>query len=172
MARAKTDKAGRSAQPKKATFQSAVQATPALAASYRAGIQALNKPDKNRLKGAEKTTGSIALDDALKQAFPSDNRWDYGIGLPAKSGKEKVLWLEVHHSSSGQAAVVSAKLSWLKSWLVNHAPALDSLEKTFVWLVSNVEHNPRDRLRHRLAAEKQGLRYLAGVLDLAALAAD
>lgn len=50
----------------------------------------------------------MALDEALKDRFPSANRWDYGIGLPAGKA-EQVLWLEVHHAASGETDRVLRK---------------------------------------------------------------
>lgn len=153
----------------KGTFKSAVEATPSIATAYQPGIQGLEPADKRRLVGAERATGSVALDEALRARFPSTHRWDYGIGLPAGKA-DQVLWLEVHHAASGETERVLKKLSWLKSWLRQEAPELDRMRPKFIWLLSNVESNPNDRRKRQQLAEKHGLRRHQGVLDLAALA--
>lgn len=146
------------------SFHAAVQATPALA--FQPGIQALLPPDKKRIVSAERATGSVALDEALKKRFPNANRWDYGIGLPSGNG-EMVLWLEPHHEASGETETVINKLRWLKHWLQNEAPALNRMPATFIWQVTNSHRNPNDRRRHRSLAEKEGLRLHPGKLNLA-----
>ena len=150
------------------SFKASVTATPAIAAAYCAGVQALLPADKKRLVGAERATGSVALDDALKAAYPNSNRWDYGLGLPTERG-EQVLWLEVHHAASGETDRVIRKLQWLKEWLRNEAPALERMPAKFVWLLSNVESNPNDRRKRQQLAEKHGLRRHQGMLDLSRL---
>lgn len=150
------------------SFKAAVQATPVIAMAYQPGIQALMPADKQRLAAAERATGSVALDEALRARFPNDPRWDYGIGLPGGQA-ERVLWLEVHHSASGQTDRVIRKLRALRQWLRNEAPALDRMPAKFIWLLTNVERNPNDQRRRRLEAEKHGLRHHQGVLNLATL---
>ena len=106
--------------------------------------------------------------EVLARAEPNSNRWDYGIGLPTVQGRgEAVLWLEVHHASSGEAKAVIKKLEWLQLWLREQAPRLDALRKTFVWQLSNVEHNPNDTRRRTLLAEQYGLKRAGRRLRLA-----
>lgn len=154
--------------PARSSFKATVQATPSISGAYRAGIQALLPADKRRLTAAELATGSVALDEALKDRFPSTPRWDYGIGLPQGSA-EQVLWLEVHHSASGETERVLRKLQALKAWLRSEAPELNRMPAKFIWLLSNVERNPNDQRRRRKAAEQHGLRHCQGMLNLATL---
>lgn len=149
------------------SFKAAVAMTPAIAHAHQPGIQALVPADKKRLLVAETATGSVALDEALRDRFPNANRWDYGIGLPAGKA-EQVLWLEVHHAASGETEHVLRKLRWLKGWLRDEAPELDRMPAKFIWLLSNVE-NPNDRRRRQQLAEKHGLRRHQGALNLAAI---
>lgn len=150
-------------------FQIAVEATPDLAGAYRAGIQALEPADRERLGDRQTAGGSVNVDAALLKAQPSANRWDYGIGIGGAT--ETVVWLEVHHASSGQADVVIKKLAWLKDWLQSRAPELARVNRRFVWLLSNVETNPNDRARRTRLAEKHGLIRVQGVLHLGKYAA-
>lgn len=152
----------------KRSFQASVQATPSIASAYKPGIQALLPADKKRLASVGNATGSVALDEALKNHCPNAHRWDYGIGLLALGKLERVLWLEVHHAASGETNRVLKKLQWLKEWLRNEAPALNKLPATFIWLLSNVE-NPNDRRKRQQLAERYGLRRHQGVLNLTAL---
>jgi len=149
-------------------FQTAVEATSSVCDAHRPGLQALLRADRERIIDGPLATGSIALDEALVRAEPNSNRWDYGIGLPTVQGRgESVLWLEVHHASSGEAKTVIKKLEWLQLWLREQAPRLDALRKTFVWQLSNVEHNPNDTRRRTLLAEQYGLKRAGRRLRLA-----
>lgn len=147
------------------SFGARVQATPAIAHAYQPGIQSLLPVDRRRLAASERATGSIALDDALKDRFPESHRWDYGIGLPGER-TEHVLWLEVHHAASGETERVLRKLRWLREWLRGEAPALERLPAKFIWLLSNVESNPNDRRKRQQLAETHGLRRHQGILHL------
>lgn len=148
-------------------FQRAVEATPAISGAFQPGIHALEPADRKRLAENDKplATGSVFLDKALRKQHPSANRWDYGIGL-GSADAETVLWLEVHHSASGQAELVIKKLEWLKHWLSTSAPALARMRRECVWLLSNVEANPNDRKRRHALAEHHGLKRVQGVLRL------
>lgn len=152
---------------KRSGFQRAVEATPSIKGAYCPGVQALEDRDRKMLAEGDRklATGSVALDEAVRKAHPTANRWDYGIGLPADSG-DMVLWLEVHHAASGEADRVLRKLEWLKHWLRTSAPELDRLPKKFVWLLSNVETNPNDRHRRQRLAEHHGLIRRQGTLKL------
>ena len=148
------------------TFKAAVIAVPAIANSYREGVQALKDGHRKRLKNSHLATGSLDLDAALECSYPNDYRWDYGIGLSCINASEKVLWLEVHHAASGETDRVIQKLKALKRWLQGQAGDLAAMPCVFVWQLSNVEHNPNDRRKRNQLAEKHGLKRVQGVLDL------
>lgn len=152
-----------------ASFAAAVKSTLAINTAYQPGIQALEPTDKKRLAAADRATGSVALDEAVKDRYPNAHRWDYGIGLPTAGKSERVLWLEVHHAASGETDRVIKKLQWLKEWLRSEAPDLNRMPATFLWLLSNVESNPNDRRKRQQLAEKHGLRRHQGVLNLATI---
>lgn len=142
----------------KQTFRKAVKAVPAIASAFQPGLQAVLTEHRNKLSNRELATGSIDLDGALRRDYPQDHRWDYGIGLPHDSRTEKVLWLESHHAASGETERVINKLQALKAWLQAHAPDLNSMPKSFVWHLTNVEKNPNDRRTRTAQAEKHGLK--------------
>lgn len=156
---------------KKSGFQAAVERTPHLRDKYRSGVQALENADRARLSGRSAAIGSVFVDEALKsiQPYCDQHRWDYAIGLVTSTGRELVLWLEVHHAASKQTEIVLSKLSWLRGWLRQGAPALERFDKKFVWLLSNTESNPNDRIRRNRLAQQHGLVRVQGTLDLEAL---
>lgn len=149
-------------------FHAAIDATASIQGAHRPGLQALLRADRERILDRPLAAGSLALDDALANSEPNSNRWDYGIGLRSDaSGRETILWLEVHHAASGEAKTVIRKLEWLKHWLRTQAPRLDAFPRRFVWQLSNVERHPNDRLRRNRLAEQHGLRRVEGKLRLA-----
>jgi hypothetical protein len=149
-------------------FKAAVEATPTVRNAYCPGLQALKKTDRSRLADRELATGSVFVDETLKNAklHPDGHRWDYGIGLFDASAGERILWLEPHHAASKQTEIVLAKLDWLKTWLRTEAPELNKLPSKFVWLLTNTENNPNDRRRRAQAAERRLLIRVQGTLHL------
>lgn len=119
------------------SFKTAVAGTPEVSAAYNSGLGALKRVDAARLtvQSPSKLTGSIDLDSTVKDLYPNANRWDYGIGFQHGTS-EKIYWVEVHPATDGEISVISNKLSWLKQWLVNSAPRLNSMNREFVWVAS------------------------------------
>ena len=121
------------------TFRSAVEGTPGLEQSWRSGFQALKPADKSHIKATDPTRikGSVDLDSALASLHANANRWDYAIGYaPEKSTEHCVFWIEIHPARLSEIKVIIAKLEWLKQWLRESAPKLNSLRKTYVWISS------------------------------------
>ncbi len=118
------------------SFRAAVAATPAVAAAYRAGLQALPANDRARIACSRprRLTGSIHLDHALAASHPNAPRWDYGIGY-RRGSDEWAVWVEVHPASSTGIGGMLAKLAWLKTWLQGEAPKLHAITKgDYYWL--------------------------------------
>jgi len=142
------------------SFRNAVQQTALLAGAFRPGLQALRSSDRRRVKAdSQRLTGSVCLDQALKQACQNDPRWDYGIGYrESKQGNEMVCWLEVHPATQGEIKKVAEKLQWLKNWLSQQAPRLHAIKRRFVWIASGkVAISPRAPGLRKLA--QKGLRF-------------
>lgn len=169
MARRQSRAGSRPRASNKKTFRAAVLAVPAIAGSFREGVQALKREHRQGLKNAQIATGSIDLDAALQRTHSNDHRWDYGIGLPHDERTEKVLWLEVHHAASGETERVIRKLQALKAWLAANAPDLNAMPRVFIWQLSNTESNPNDRRTRTALAERHGLKRRQGILDLASI---
>jgi hypothetical protein len=140
-------------------FADAVKKTPEGAVAYRKGLQALRKSDKAKIscENAQGLTGSVNLEDAIRDSRPNENIWDYAIGFRPKNSPEKVYWLEIHPAFPKNVKEVVDKLVWLKKWLQN-APALNGLPKEFVWVASGktslLSNSPE---RRRIA--KAGIRF-------------
>jgi hypothetical protein len=133
-----------------------------LPGAYQEGIQALRKKDRDRVKcgKSRQLAGSVNLDEALKPSDPNGNRWDYGIGIKHKEGKDEVIWVEVHPASTSNVREVLDKLAWLKTWLRAKAPALRQLTVAdgYVWIASGGVHIPKRRQQVRLL-NQAGLRF-------------
>lgn len=110
------------------TFQQAVARTSDLGVTaFQPGLQALgNNSSRVHCADTRRLTGSVALDDLLKAKYPNDPLWDYGIGL-RKGKREAAVWIEVHPASTSEVTTVLNKLQWLRNWLKNQAPTLDTL---------------------------------------------
>lgn len=153
------------------TFKAAVNQTVQIKGKLKAGLQALKKRDRRKIqtRSATTITGSVNLDKALCQVYPDDPRWDYGIGSQqSQQGNrrtEMVFWVEVHPATAGGIEKVARKLRWLKDWLSQQAPALNAMNRKFVWVASgNVSVSPRSTELKRLAA--RGLHFAGRQYEL------
>jgi len=139
---------------------------PALADAFRAGLQALSDNDRAHVRVGHPRSlrGSIDLDTTLRRLCPSDARWDYAISYQhAGRASEFLYWVEIHPANSHGPGEVLAKLLWLRAWLRQHASALDSIERVFVWVSSgNTSFSPNSPQVRQLAS--QGLRHVGSVL--------
>ena len=150
------------------TFRLAVESTPSVAAFYRPGLQALSKHDAQRIHCANsrRLTGSVNVDNALRETQPHAKRWDYGIGLRRGNG-EVAVRVEVHPASSTSIAVMLDKLRWLKNWLQTQAPALHKLtQDDFYWLSTGAPIAITANSKHAKRLASVGLRGPLRVLAL------
>lgn len=119
-------------------FKRDVEATAGLEGAYRPGLQALPRHDANRLDVARSIslTGSVHLDDCLREQFPSDPRWDYVIGT-RKKACELLHWIEVHDAGrTGSVREIGSKLQWLTGWLNTEGHRLHGYDRRFVWVAA------------------------------------
>jgi len=150
------------------TFRQAVEATPSVAAHYRAGLQALPAGDAARIRctNTRRLTGSVNVDRALQATEPDAPRWDYGIGF-CRGSNEAAVWVEVHPASSRSITDMLNKLQWLRDWLRTQAPALEELTQSdYFWVSTDatIAITPNSPQARRLAAA--GLRGPIRVLRL------
>jgi hypothetical protein len=139
------------------TFRHAVEGTPSVKHLYRPGLQALRASDRNYVS-AEKSrclAGSLNLDDALKNAQPNANRWDYGIGYRQASNQpEHVFWVEIHPARTERhREEVRKKFDWLKGWLADDGKRLGGLRRSFIWIPTGESVFTRGSPQMRALAE-------------------
>ncbi len=142
-------------------FQSAVDAITGPQPKYHSGLKALGQHSKKIHTQQSQVLGSVELDGSIPDA-----RWDYGIGLEL-AGSTFVIWVEVHHASTGEVDTVIQKLNWLKQWLCRNAPQLQTLTPSdgFYWLSTDGVHIvPNSPQARRLAAA--GLKMPRNVLEV------
>ena len=118
-----------------------MDATQELSGAYRSGIGALEEADRNRIEcfQTRRLRGSVNLEASLRDYYPNEPIWDYGVGWRMESKNECAIWIEVHPASSGHVGSVINKAKWLKIWLQNSAPALSRLTRGndgYVWISS------------------------------------
>lgn len=152
------------------TFRQAVEQCPELGDSaWQPGLQALGQ-DSHHIRCADtrRLTGSVFLDEALKEQYPDAPRWDYGIGW-RKSREEVAIWVEVHPAHTSEVEAVLRKLQWLKGWLATSAPALNAItqhdERSFRWIATDRVSIPRNSPQARRLSQS-GLRYPVRILQL------
>ena len=117
-------------------FRKAIIATPEICCAYCNGLQALRRADAVKIKPGDKykVDGSVDIDSAVKVLYPEANRWDYAIGYDAK-----VCFVEVHPAYTKEIDTMVKKFHWLKEWLKEMAPQLESIPKmtpAYVWIQS------------------------------------
>jgi len=150
------------------TFRQAVEQTPNLENSWRAGLQALRAEDKPRVvpEDPRKLTGSADVDTALRRAQPNANRWDFAIGYQhANRTKEFIYWIETHTGSDSQISKVLGKLDWLYGWLRGDGRRLAVFEREIVWIASGPTSFTQRATQVKILATK-GIRYSGARLPM------
>jgi hypothetical protein len=121
------------------TFKEAVENTPSLNGTYRAGLQALRKQDAAHIDADDTRaiTGSVDVDAANLAAEPEANRWDFGIAYRhTNRDQEVVYWVETHTASDSQVSRVLKKAEWLNNWFKGKGKLLAKFEKDIWWVSS------------------------------------
>ncbi len=135
------------------SFETVVAQIPEIHSCFKAGLKALGAHSTLvTVRETRVLEGSVNLDECLAASRPSENRWDYFFAY-----KGEVFYLEVHPASTSEVSTIINKLNWLRSWLLNHAPALNALSaKTifpFHWIHTGRSHILPTSKQYRLAAE-------------------
>ncbi len=138
-------------------FKKTIEATPHIKDGYRSGLRAFGsystKIELGQTSGCE---GSVDIDTHTSVHFPVDNRWDYVF-----SYKGEVFFVEVHPANTAEVRVVLRKLEWIKTWLKEHAAALNALRPrqlpSFYWIQSGNFQIPSNTPQYR-AASQAGLK--------------
>lgn len=135
-------------------FEKAVRETTGLGPEcWARGLRALGKAHRAGIEvsSASELDGSVALDDALHDAQPDANRWDYALGYAGAA-----YFVEVHPADTKNVGEVLKKLVWLKAWLRDDGSALGRLRAArapYHWLATGGVHiTPNSPQARRLAA--------------------
>lgn len=84
---------------------------PGTACSTKAGLEALNKGNRNKVNLAGLTVvESVDIDACFSLDEPNACRWDYYIGI----GRRGELYLEVHDISEDHIQRILDKATWLR----------------------------------------------------------
>lgn len=117
-------------------FKEAVESTKEVKDGYCQGLQALKKTDRSKVSCSDpsKLDGSLDIDTTVKALYPQSERWDYAISY---SGK--ICYCEVHPAETSEVTKMIGKLAWLKQWLKEKAPSINTLpayNPKYVWVSS------------------------------------
>lgn len=128
-------------------FRDAVIRTPELGEdSFHQGLRAIASSYRGRVTAQRsQLLGSVDVDTALRQTYPQQPRWDYGIGIQ-RDGYTAAIWVEFHPAETNKVDEVLSKVKWLKDWLRQNAPQLDALtpdQNAFHWVATNGCHIQR-----------------------------
>jgi hypothetical protein len=123
-------------------FVDAVRRTPEIYSAYSVGLRALLSDDRKRIssKNSRNICGSINLDAALRDRYPGDPRWDYGVGIIKNGSTENIFWIEVHPANASEVPNMIRKLLWLKSWLSSNGDLLNAItrkDQPYIWVSSS-----------------------------------
>lgn len=123
-----------------------------IAAQVRPGLQALGANSlRVTMTAASRAVHSVDLDRALRQQYPNDPRWDYGVEW-RRGRAHEIAWLEVHPATSGEVTTVLRKLQWLKNWLGNAAADCTELPASYHWVATDAGVHIDSARRRRLNA--------------------
>jgi hypothetical protein len=129
-------------------FKASVESTPDVQACFHPGLRALGAySTKIRLGATNLCYGSIDIDTCVSRRYPHDNRWDYVFDY-----NERLYFVEVHSAETSEVSVVLRKLQWLKDWLDDHAPRINSLPKGnpgYYWIQSGRFNIPQTTPQYR-----------------------
>lgn len=131
------------------TFQEAVESSKGLENSFQKGLGALgNHKGIVHASDTFSINGSVDIDEAMKEAYPNANRWDYTIGYA-----DQAYFVEVHPADSSQVAVMQEKLTWLKTMLKYELQPLDKIKanRPYYWVYTNRVNIPKHTPQYRRA---------------------
>ncbi len=126
-------------------FRKAVEEA-GIGAWYEVGLGALLKRDRDRIRCSDsrKLSGSVSLEDALREVLKGRRLWDYAIGVRIDQKDDAAVFVEIHPAASTNVSEVLGKLTTLREWLAREGQALASLRSVqFIWVASGRVAIPR-----------------------------
>lgn len=135
-------------------FRDAVRACPDL--TLRRGLHAISPANRKRIspQNTRSVTGSVDIDEDLREQFPGDYRWDYAVGYKGSDGTEKVYFIEVHSAETSEIDRMIRKAQALRKWAQSCAPDLWNMTvpRQIHWVASGrCDIRLNDSYRRRLA---------------------
>lgn len=131
-------------------LKSAILPTSNLQAKIEPNAEAMKKADRKLIKKSERSKigDSLDLDEAFRQAYPQENRWDYLLSVPTSS---RIVGVEPHSAKDGEVSVVIAKKRSSTLRLQGHLIPQQRIA-AWIWVASGtVEFSIMDRARRQLA---------------------
>ena len=106
-----------------------------LADALREGLKAVKNCDRGRLSGGRGLSGSIDLDEALKETLPVERRWDYLIGRKLGRQGDHLHCVEVHRADVGEVRAMIGKKASLDGFL--RGKRLAELPRSYHWIATD-----------------------------------
>ena len=128
----------------KSKLEEAVDKTPEVKGHYENGLGAIESRYKGSITSSKGNsfTGSVDIDKATRKLKPEDNSWDYAIEF-----KSCTYFVEFHPADTSEVSKILQKLDWLKNWLKNKAPLINSLKpqnkNPYHWIFTGGNHIAR-----------------------------
>ncbi len=134
-------------------FQNAVKDCAEIADALKPGLSAMGGYSTLvKLGNTRLINGSVDIDNAVKELYPNDSRWDYIIGYNGNA-----YFIEIHPADTKNVNEMIKKVDWLKSWLESSATEIKALHKcgVFHWIPSGRVKILKTSMQYkRIAASK------------------
>ena len=138
----------------KSPLNQAADRTEDIKGAFQKGLKALKGEYRTKIvcTDTKKLTGSVDIDLATKDLYPTESRWDYAIEY-----KGKTFFVEIHPADTTEVQSVINKLRWLINWLKNKAPEVNALkhgDKPFHWVFTKDCHILKTSKQWKLLSQK------------------
>ena len=122
--------------------------------NYKSGLKAIPKHEgkgKITVRDESRLLGSANIDADCLKKYPSDNRWDFVIGI-GTSARVETHYVEVHAAETGEVSTVRRKLQWLKDIFLNLATSRDlsHLPAEYHWVASGKVNIPKHTPQYKI----------------------
>ena len=131
---AKEVKAGYNRKYPKGSFNDSICKCEEIKDALKPGLSALKGNSKAvRATDTKLIDGSVDIDEAVRDKYPEDSRWDYVVGYA-----NEAFFIEVHPAATSNVDEMVKKVKWLKDWLASSATDLKTLHKkeVYYWVPS------------------------------------
>lgn len=121
------------------TLKSLCEKNAILRGWFKPGIQAVKKEYRIRIKfpDTKKCGGSVDFDEALKERYSQENRWDYGIEYDGN-----LIFIEFHPAKISEVPCMVRKVDFFRGWLSTECCAIAGLPhfekdcRKYYWVAS------------------------------------